>query len=107
MEPLYTVKCNYTFEKYKAFAKAVANRYRKLWLRVGLIERGMILMAILNFKRDFNLASVFFFARVIFPFAMMFEQSRNIKKAWESGKLNDNLEYTYEFYDDHFLREAW
>ena len=66
----------------------------------------MILMVILNFKRDFNLASVFFFARVIFPFAMMFEQSRNIKKAWESGKLNDNLEYTYEFFDDHLLRST-
>jgi hypothetical protein len=106
MEPLYKVKCIYTFEKYKAFSKAVANKVRKLWLYAGLVDRGMFLMAILNFKSDFNLASIFFFAGVIFPVALMFEQNRNIKKAWESGKLNDNLEYSYEFFDDHLLRST-
>lgn len=106
MEPKYKVKCIYDFEKYKTFSKTVANKYRKLKQYTIVLELLMVLLVVLNFKRDFNLASVFFFARIVFPFALSFEQNKNIKKAWESGKLYDNLEYSYEFFDDHLIRST-
>ncbi len=103
MEPKYTAVTEYTLEKYRRFAKTVAARYQKMYLRLAAIEALAVLMVVYFFKRNWNLASVFIFFVIVFPFVLLYEQNSRIKKVWESNRMARHSVYTMDFYDDHLV----
>lgn len=106
MEPLFTATTEYTFEKYRRFAQTIAMKYQKLHIRVAVLELVSVCAFIAFRKRNWNLASVFLFFIVVFPFSIYFEQRGRIKKAWESNRMAQHSLYTMEFYRDHLLRST-
>lgn len=99
MEYLYTMNSKFTFEEYKKFNYALLKK-RHHFLILVIYEILLLLLGI-------GTANIFMIAfAIIFPSILYWIQSRNIKRIYNSNKVAQDLDVTYEFYDTYFIEKS-
>ena len=93
MECLYKVTTKFTFDAYKRFNNAIVKKKHIIPLLIVAV-----LLIILGGVMLKNLFLVIF--GILYPFVFFFMAHRNIKKVYNSNKLLQNADVTYEFYED-------
>ncbi|MBQ9267182.1 MAG: YcxB family protein [Clostridia bacterium] len=95
MECLYKTTTKYTLEEYKKFNNAILmKRHTLLLLLAGLV---FILLGGIILRSEF----LIIFA-IIYPFFFIIIKNSSVKKVFNSNKLTQNVDVTFEFYEDHF-----
>jgi hypothetical protein len=96
MDCLYKTTTKYTFEEYKKFNRAVMNR--KYILVVSIIAVLMILTGgiLLN-----NIFLILF--AIIYPILFFGAAEIGVRRVFNSNKLIQNAEITYEFYNEYVI----
>lgn len=99
MECLYTMNSKFTFEEYKKFNYALLKK-RHHFLILAIYEVLVLLLGI----GTGNIFMIVF--AIIFPLILYWLQSRSIKRIYNSNKVAQNLDVTYEFYDTYFIEKS-
>lgn len=99
MECLYSMNSKFTFEEYKKFNYALLKK-RHHFLILAIYE---VLVLILGIGTG-NIFMIVF--AIIFPLILYWLQSRAIKRIYNSNKVAQNLDVTYEFYDAYFIEKS-
>lgn len=106
MDALFKTETEYTYEKYAAYCKVIANRIGHMRQMMIWTEAALLLLCMLNFvMRERKLAVFFLLAAVIFPIVLNFNIKRQTKKAWESNKTAQGIVSRFAFYEDYFEQE--
>ena len=95
MECLYQMTTQFTYEEYKKFNNALLIK-RHTWVILGIALCLILLGGIL-----LESTTLIVFA-VIYPFIFLLLKNHSVKKVFDSNKLTQNVEVTYEFYQDYF-----
>lgn len=98
MECLYRTATKYTWEEYKKFNDAVIlkkNLLPLLILSMVLILAGGILLG--------NVVVISF--AILFPIFFFIFKDIGVKRVFNSNKISQNMEVTYEFYEDYFIQK--
>lgn len=99
MEPLYKTMTKYNFEEYKKFAR---NHY---WKGMNML-RFLIIYEII-FIPCFILTknTTFLCTTILLPIFLVIFQNIIIKKVYNSSKITHDLEASFEFYQDFFMKK--
>lgn len=99
MECLYTMSSKFTFEEYKRFNYALLKK-KHHFLILAIYEIVLLLFGI-------GTANIFMITFVIiFPLLLFWIQNRSIKRVYNSNKVAQDLDVTYEFYDTYFIEKS-
>lgn len=99
MEILYSTSTKNTYEEFKRFSWEYVKRSKKFIALFIFFELMMAFLAVLC--KD----AIFAIGAIIYPFAIVFAQNRQIKKVFNSNKLLQNVETRYDFYADFFTAQ--
>ncbi len=95
MEGLYKVSTKYSYEEYKKFNEALLKKRHTWTILIGCSI--LILLVGAWVKENWMILFALFY-----PLFFYLIQQYNIKKIYESNKLNAEMDIHYEFFPDYF-----
>lgn len=99
MELLYTMKTKYTYDEFKKYTRAILPTKRF----IAVFAAMLVLLGLASYITG-SLFYVIF--ALIYPFVMFFLQSRQIKRTYNSNKIIQDLEVSFDFYDTYFIEKT-
>ena len=95
MECLYKTTTKFTFEEYKRFNNAVMMKKHVLVIMIIAI----LLILLGGILLD-NLFLIVF--AILYPLMFILVKNHSVKKVFDSNKITQNVDVTFEFYEDYF-----
>ena len=95
MECLYRTTTKFTLEEYKKFNRAVFLRKKKILLII-LAELLILVGGILSQEKYLIIFAI------LYPFILVWMMNCSVKRVFNSNKVTQNTDVTFEFYEDHF-----
>ena len=96
MEIIYSTKSKFTFEEFKRFVWSMMLRNKSTIIKLSAFEIALLAIGIIIDNW------IFVAFALVYPFAIWFIQSRQIKKIYKSNELMRDAEVEYTFYEPCF-----
>lgn len=99
MEPLFKTMTKYNFDEYKKFAR--------VWYWQGMNMLRFLIILEIIFMPGFILTknTTFLCTTILLPIFLVIFQNIIIKKVYNSSKISHDLELSFEFYNDYFMKK--